>query len=48
MYNNEEKFLIWLDMFEFISLKKKMDIIERYPNLSDLLKSFESERTYFE
>lgn len=48
MYNNEEKILIWLDMFEFISLKKKMDLIDRYPNLIDLWDKFEQDRVYLE
>ena len=46
MYNNEEKTLIWLDMFEFISLKKKMDLIEQYPDLSKLWDNFEKDKTY--
>ena len=48
MYNNGEKILIWLDMFEFISLKKKMDIIEHYTNLTDLWTNFEKDKSYFE
>lgn len=48
MYKNEEKVLIWLDLFEFLSLKKKMDLIERYTNLEDLWNNLEKDRIYFE
>lgn len=44
MYNDEEKILIWLDLFEFLSLKKKMDIVEHYPKLIDFWNNFEKDK----
>lgn len=44
MYNLEEKILIWLDMFEFLSLKKKNDILENYSDISLLWKNFEKDK----
>lgn len=44
MYNNEEKVLIWLNSFDFLSLKKLHQFIELYPNLEDLWRCFEADK----
>ena len=46
MYKNDEKVLIWLDCFEFLSLKKKMDLIDHYDNLETLWNNFDKDRYY--
>lgn len=46
MYNTEEKVLIWLDLFEFISLKKVMELVDHYPNLENLWINFEKDKDY--
>ena len=48
MYNNEEKVLIWLDLFEFLSLKKKSELLEHYENLEDLWNRFKSDKDYLQ
>ena len=44
MYTIEEKILIWLDLFEFLSLKKKNDLLNHYLDISDLWKNFEKDK----
>ena len=46
MYKLEEKVLIWLDCFEFMTLKKKMDLIEHYKDLSILWNKFETDKAF--
>lgn len=45
MYSFEEKVIIWLNSFDFLSLKKLHQFIEEYPNLEDLWKNFENDKT---
>ena len=46
MYSIEEKVLIWLDLFEFASLKKVMELVEHYDDLSKLWTNFEKDKEY--
>lgn len=48
MYNIEEKIIIWLDMFESLSLKKKNEILEEYTDLALLWKNFEKDKDKLE
>lgn len=41
MYNNEEKVIIWLNSFSFLSLKKLHQLIELYPTCEELWKNFD-------
>ena len=43
MYNNEEKVIIWLNSFDFISLKKLHQLIDLYPTCEDLWNNFEDD-----
>jgi len=48
MYSLEEKILIWLDLFEFLSLKKKNEILEQYSDITSLWKNFEKDKEKLE
>ena len=48
MYNNEEKILIWLDLFEFLSLKKRSELLNHYNNLEDLWNRFRTDEDYLQ
>jgi len=41
MYNNEEKVIIWLNSFSFLSLKKLHQLIELYPTCEQLWNNFD-------
>jgi len=47
MYNNDEKILIWLDIFDFISLKRKYELLKKYENINNLWHNFEKDGAYF-
>jgi len=44
MYNDEEKILIWMDIFEFLSLKKKNEILNEYPDITLFWNNFEKDK----
>ncbi len=44
MYKDEEKVIIWLNSFDFLSLKKLHQLIDMYPNCTDLWNNFEKDK----
>lgn len=44
MYSKEEKVLIWLSIFDSISLKKLHQLIELYPNVLDLWNNWDKDK----
>lgn len=45
MYSNEEKVIIWLNSFDFLSLKKLHQFVEMYPSCETIWKNFEVDKT---
>lgn len=44
MYSNEEKVIIWLNSFDFLSLKKLHQFVEMYPDCEMVWNNFESDK----